>query len=41
MYGCPRNFSGFSTGGLCSALFLYRSRSGNYGEMTSRMVSIS
>ncbi len=26
--GCPRNFSGFPTGVICSALFLYRNRSG-------------
>jgi hypothetical protein len=24
--GCPRNFSGFQTGGICSALFLYRNK---------------
>jgi hypothetical protein len=31
-YGCPCNFSGFPTGGFCSALVLYHIQKGGYGQ---------
>lgn len=33
-YGCPCNFSGYPTDGICEALVAYRIRDGHYGDVS-------
>jgi hypothetical protein len=39
-YGCPCNFDGFPSNGLCEALVLFHIRLGNYGDISLEGIDV-